>query len=87
MIKAKCTNSNKNHTVIWKEFSAYKKVIKRAHTKQVTIIQRIQQKLVKSVTANVSYTQILRNNRMTPQKSKQQLKKDDNWDPVIFYLR
>jgi len=56
--KAKCANCDENHTANWKGCSAYKKAIERAHPKQVTAVQRIQQKSTQNVTENVSYAQI-----------------------------
>lgn len=78
--KSKCANCDGNHTANWKGCSAYKKAIERAHPKQVTAVQRIQQKSTQHVTANVSYAQMAstsstsRVNQTAPQTSIQQPK-------------
>ncbi|VVC44906.1 Hypothetical protein CINCED_3A003769 [Cinara cedri] len=65
--KAKCANCGENHTANWKGCSAYKKTIERVHPKQVSAMQRIQQK---PVTANVSYVQIASTSKVDPKTSK-----------------
>lgn len=81
-IKAKCANCGENHTANWKGCSVYKKAIERAHPKQVSAVQRIQQKPAQPVTANISYAQIAstsstpRDNQVAPQMSIQQPKEN-----------
>ncbi|VVC34682.1 Pre-C2HC domain,Endonuclease/exonuclease/phosphatase [Cinara cedri] len=64
--KAKCPNCGENYTANWKGCSAYNKAIERAPPKQVSTVQRIQQK---PVTANVAYPQMASTSKVYPKIS------------------